>query len=229
MIAVILAAGVGSRLGRPFPKALSKLPTGERILGRQIRLLREAGIRQIVVVVGFKMTLIMEEYPQVYYRYNPFYYITNTSKSLLCGLADLDDDVVWLNGDVVFDPAVIQAVVEQPGNWICVDKKRVGEEEVKYAIHPDGRIKELSKIGAQPLGEAVGINAVARETLPAFREALERCNDLDYFEMGVELLVDQGVPFRPLDISRHRCIEVDFDEDWKAAQTMFTPEREAHG
>src|SRR6056297_2461183 len=101
MKAVLLAAGVGSRLGRPFPKSLVKLPGGERILGRQIRILREKGIRQIFVAVGFKMDLIMEEFPNVYYRYNPFYYITNTSKSLLCILEDLDDDVIWLNGDVI--------------------------------------------------------------------------------------------------------------------------------
>lgn len=221
MIAVILAAGVGSRLGRPFPKSLSMLPTGERILGRQIRLLREAGLRHIIVVCGFKMHLIMEEFPEVYYRYNPLYYITNTSKSLLQGLTDLDDAVIWLNGDVVFDAAVVQAVVDAPGNLICVDKKRVGEEEVKYAVSGDGRITHLSKIVAHPQGEAVGINAVTRETLPAFRQALAQCADMDYFEMGVELLIHQGVAFYPLDISRHRCIEVDFDEDWHAAQEMF--------
>ena len=221
MIAIILAAGVGSRLGRPFPKSLSKLPTGERILGRQIRILREAGVAQIIVVVGFKKNLIMEECPDVYYRYNPFYYITNTSKSLLCALADLDDDVIWLNGDVVFEPEVVRAVVENPGNLVCVDKKRVGEEEVKYAIGDDGRITQLSKIVAQPLGEAVGVNAVTRKTLPAFRDALVQCDDMDYFEMGIELLIDQGVVFHPLDISRHKCIEVDFDEDWQAAQAMF--------
>lgn len=221
MIAVILAAGVGSRLGRPFPKSLSVLPTGERILGRQIRLLREAGIQHIIVVCGFKMHLVMEEFPQVYYRYNTLYYITNTSKSLLCGLADLDDDVIWLNGDVVFDPEVVQAVVSAPGNLICVDKKRVGEEEVKYAVSEDGHITHLSKIVTHPQGEAVGINAVARATLPAFRQALTQCADMDYFEMGVELLIHQGVPFRPVDISLHRCIEVDFDEDWTAAQEMF--------
>ena len=43
MKAVILAAGVGSRLGRPFPKTLSRLPGGETILGRQIRLLHKTG------------------------------------------------------------------------------------------------------------------------------------------------------------------------------------------
>jgi L-glutamine-phosphate cytidylyltransferase len=221
MIAVILAAGVGSRLGRPFPKSLSMLPTGERILGRQIRLLREAGVRHIIVVCGFKMHLVMEEFPDVYYRYNPLYYITNTSKSLLNALTDLNDDIIWLNGDVVFDPEVVQAVVSTPGNLICVDRKRVGDEEVKYAVSEDGRITHLSKNVAHPLGEAVGVNAVTRETLPAFRQALAQCADMDYFEMGVELLIHQGMAFRPLDISLHRCIEVDFDEDWLTAKEMF--------
>ena len=65
MRAIILAAGVGSRLGNPFPKSLSLLPGGERILGRQIRIYRELGIKEITVVVGFKKELIMEEFPQV--------------------------------------------------------------------------------------------------------------------------------------------------------------------
>ena len=94
MKAVILAAGVGSRLGRPFPKSLSLLPDGERILGRQIRIFQQFGINEIFVVVGFKKELIMEEFPQVYYKYNPVYYITNTAKSLCCGFEQLDDDVI---------------------------------------------------------------------------------------------------------------------------------------
>ena len=47
------------------------------------------------------------------------------------------------------------------------------------------------------------------------------CASMDYFETGVELLIHQGVAFYPLDISRHRCIEIDFDEDWRTAQEMF--------
>jgi choline kinase len=222
MQAVILAAGIGSRLGCPFPKSLSALPNGERILGRQIRLLKEAGIRTIHVVVGFKMTLIMEQFPEVFYCYNPAYYLTNTSKSLLCALRLLDDDVIWLNGDVVFDAAVLADVLAGPSeNLVCVDKKRCGEEEVKYALNAAGHIREISKIVAEPQGEAVGINVVRRATLPRFAAMLERCNDLDYFEMGLELLIKDGGVVLPLDISAHRCIEVDFAEDWEAAKKLF--------
>ena len=222
MHAVILAAGVGTRLGRPFPKSLSVLPGGERILGRQIRLLREAGIDAITVVVGFKMGLIMEEFPDVYYSYNPIFYVTNTSKSLAWGLRHLDDDIVWLNGDVVFDPQVLPTLLAAPaGNLVCVDKKRCGEEEVKYASGPDGAIARISKQVEHPEGEALGINLVRRESLPAFKRGLEACGDMDYFERGLELMIQTGEKILPLDISAYRCVEVDFAADWELAQQMF--------
>lgn len=223
MQAVILAAGVGTRLGRPFPKSLSILPTGERILGRQIRLLREAGIRTITVVVGFKKSLIMEEYPDVYYSYNPIYYVTNTSKSLLHVTRHMDDDIIWMNGDVVFDPEILHKALSAPAaNLVCVDKKRCADEEVKYRVNAQGNIVELSKTVAHPQGEAVGINIIRKAAVPDFVRALEQCNDMDYFEKAVEICIQQGSVWQPLDISTHRCIEVDFLEDWEAAQKLFS-------
>lgn len=221
MKAVILAAGVGSRLGRPFPKSLSILPTGETILGRQIRLFREAGIREIIVVVGFKKTLIMEQHPNVNYRYNPVFYITNTSKSLLCAIEDLDDDVLWVNGDVVFDPGVAKGVLDTPHNVVAVDRKKCGEEEVKYRTDESGDITAISKSIENGEGEAVGINKVLAPHVPALVRALERCEDQDYFERGLEYMIRDKVAFKPLDISEYRCIEVDFPEDWQEAQQMF--------
>jgi choline kinase len=222
MHAVILAAGVGTRLGRPFPKSLSVLPSGERILGRQIRLLREAGVGAVTVVVGFKMALIMEEFPDVYYSYNPVFYVTNTSKSLLWALRRLDDDVLWMNGDVIFDPGVLPRLLNAPeANYVCVDRKRCGEEEVKYRSDSRGRIIELSKRVQAPEGEALGINLMRRASLPLFVRCLEACADLDYFERGLEYMIEKGETALPLDISEYRCVEVDFAEDWEMARKMF--------
>lgn len=220
MKAVILAAGVGSRLGNPFPKSLSTLPSGERILGRQIRILRELGIREIHVVVGFKKTLIMEEYPQALFRYNPIYYLTNTSKSLLCAIRDLDDDILWTNGDVVFDPEVVKRLMAVKGNAVAVDRKNCGEEEVKYLTDENGMITEISKQVENAEGEAVGVNLVSRASLPALVEALEACDDGDYFEKGLEVLVNR-TPYKAVDISDHRCIEVDFEVDLIEARRLF--------
>ena len=221
MKGVILAAGVGTRLGRPFPKSLSKLPDGERILGRQIRIFKDCGIRELYVVVGFKMGLIMEHFPDVFYKYNPIYYITNTAKSLYCALRHLDDDVIWANGDVVCDPAVLQQMIASERNTIAVNCAQCGEEEVKYRQSADGRVLAISKQVADADGEAVGVNRVQRSALPLLVEALRRCDDNDYFARGVEMLIDEGIRFVPLDISAHRCIEVDFENDLASARAMF--------
>ena len=224
MKAIILAAGVGSRLGNPFPKSLSLLPGGERILGRQIRIYRELGIRDITVVVGFKKELIMEEFPMVNYCYNPVYYLTNTSKSLLAGLEYMHDDVIWSNGDVVFDPASIEELLKAKGSAVLVDKSECGEEEVKYKTVSNGRISEISKIVQSGEGEAVGINKISRQDLAIFTQALRTCDDNDYFERALEFSIARGVNFSAVDISAHRCIEVDFEEDLIKARHMFSQE-----
>ncbi len=221
MKAVILAAGVGSRLGQPFPKSLSFLKTGERILGRQIRILREFGIREIHVVVGFKKSLLMEEFPQVVFKYNPVFYLTNTSKSLLAGLQDIDDDVLWCNGDVVFDPEVVRLLLETEGSAVAVNKQRCGEEEVKYRTDVQGKIVAISKHVTEPEGEAVGVNRVSRQDLPALVGALEECRPDDYFERALELLIGKAA-FRAVDISAFRCIEVDFEADLVEARRLFS-------
>ena len=222
MQAIILAAGVGSRLGRPFPKSLSVLPDGEKILGRQIRLLREAGIASVTVVVGFKMALIMEDFPDVYYSYNPFFYTTNTAKSLACALRRMDDDVIWLNGDVIFEPGVLRKILAAPReHLVCVDRKRCAEEEIKYRLDADGKLAALSKTVQNGEGEALGINLVRRSGLPLFVRCLDACDDMDYFERGLEMMIDQGATVLPLDISEFRCLEVDFAADWDLAQKMF--------
>lgn len=221
MKAVILAAGVGSRLGSPYPKSLSLLPTGERILGRQIRIYRELDVREVHVVVGFKKTLIMEEHPEALYRYNPVYYLTNTAKSLSMALADLDDDVLWSNGDVVFDPEVVAGLIRTAASAVAVDKKRCGEEEIKYRTDERGRITAISKQVNPAEGEAVGVNLVTRKDLGALKAALMACGDNDYFEKALEDLVGRTF-FKAVDISDHRCIEVDFEADLIEARRLFS-------
>ena len=80
MKAIILAAGIGSRLGKPHPKPLTELITGETIMQRQISALSKyIGKDNIMIVVGFKKDLIMEKFPDQMYIYNNIYDNTNTS------------------------------------------------------------------------------------------------------------------------------------------------------
>ena len=224
---VILAAGVGSRLGHGIPKALVELANGKTIIDQQIEnITKITELENIRVVLGYKGHLLEEQYPDLEFIYNHRYAETNTSKSLLIGLNGIDDDVIWMNGDVVFDPQILEMIMETPyKNLICVDNKKVGEEEVKYSLNTEGFIKELSKTVSTPLGEAVGINRIARNTLPQFIQALKECDDQDYFERGVEILIERGEKFKPLNIGERFCVEVDFPEDLKEAKRYF---RETH-
>jgi CDP-glycerol glycerophosphotransferase len=221
---VILAAGLGTRLGRPRPKPLTRLEDGRSIMQQQVDNLRSAfgpDVR-ITAVVGFKATLVMEEQPDLLFAYNPYFDGTNTSKSLLRALSTSSaGGVLWLNGDVVFDPAVLddlRTAIEPDQSTVCVNTAAVGEEEVKYTVDAEGFVWELSKTVTGGLGEAVGINYVAAHDKAVLIEELQRCDDNDYFERGLETAVqDRGMRIVPLDISRRFAVEVDFEEDLQRA------------
>jgi choline kinase len=217
--AIILAAGIGSRLGNPKPKPLTKLSTGEMIMERQINALKQVlSVDDILVVIGFKKDLIMEEFPELTYVFNNMYDRTNTSKSLLKALKKVQGhDVIWINGDVVFDPDVLARLAASQSSVMAVNTASVGEEEVKYTVAADGSINAVSKTVTHALGESVGVNKIVSEDIPLFLEMLKRCDDNDYFERGIEFAIQKGLKIYPLDVSDILCIEVDFTEDLEKA------------
>jgi len=221
MKAVILAAGVGSRLGGTLPKCLIPIGGDGTILSNQVTIFRNLGVREIIVLVGFKKEVVMEYYPDLVYVYNPRFHITNTAYSL--GLA-LDrvtpDDVVWTNADVVFEEAVARKVMEADGNAVAVARKPCGPEEVKYTLTAGGTIGRISKRVDGPAGEAVGVNKISGKDFDAFLALLKRCSDDDYFERAIEQAVESGMEFLPVDITEDRCIEVDFEEDLHEVRSL---------
>lgn len=228
--AVILAAGMGTRLGLPFPKPLVELESGHSILHEQISKLQYEypGVR-IMVVVGFKRDVIMEAFPDVAYAYNEVFGQTNTSKSLLKALRLSDDSgVLWLNGDVVFDRGILERIrtrIDNESSFVCVNTSVVGEEEVKYAVGEDGNINELSKTVVGALGEAIGINFIGRGDKQSLIDALETVDDQDYFERGIEVAIERaGLAVEPVDISDLYAVEVDFEEDLKRARELSARE-----
>ena len=220
----ILAAGMGTRLGRPFPKPLTPLATGQSILVQQLSNVASAlgDTSRVTVVVGFKLELVMEAVPDVAFVYNESYDQTNTSKSLLKALRlSHDGGVLWMNGDVVFDPAVLERVrglMDADTSFVCVNHAAVGDEEIKYTVDADGMVDELSKTVANGLGEAVGINFVAGHDKATLVEHLAACDDTDYFERGLETAIaSAGLRLTPVDISDLFAVEVDFEADLERA------------
>ena len=223
---IILAAGIGSRLGNPFPKPLTPLKNGKSIMEYQTEnIASKFNIDDINVVVGFKKDLIMERFPELTYIYNPFFDRTNTSKSLLQALRkNRDKSVMWFNGDVVFDRQILdilQPYVKSKTSFVAVNTSKVAEEEVKYTLK-DGYINELSKTVKNGLGEAVGINYISSKDIQHFIKRLEECDDNDYFERGLELAIEKdGIKITAVDISAYNCMEIDFIEDLENVNKML--------
>jgi choline kinase len=217
---VILAAGMGTRLSRPLPKPLTQLKDGRSIMGQQIDNLKLAFGQnyRLSTVVGFKLEAIVERFPEATYVYNEVYDQTNTSKSLLRALkASAEGGVLWMNGDVVFDPEVLRRVtpmINADESFVVVNHSSVADEEVKYTLDADGFVAELSKTVVGGLGEAVGINFVSSKEKAAIIKRLDEVADQDYFERGLELAIANGeAKFKPVDISDLYAVEVDFAED----------------
>jgi choline kinase len=217
---VILAAGMGTRLGKPWPKPLTQLSDGRSIMQQQMENVQAVfgDKARVTVVVGFKLEMIMEAHPTASFVYNEVYDQTNTSKSLLRALrASQESGVLWLNGDVVFDHKVLERVADRIAadkSFVCVNTSTTAEEEVKYTVDAQGYIKELSKTVIGALGEAVGINFISSREKADVIIQLEACGEQDYFERGLELAIQKhGLQMEPIDISDLFAVEVDFQDD----------------
>ena len=223
---IILAAGIGSRLGNPFPKPLTPLKIGKTIMRMQVdNISSHYNIDDISVVVGFKKNIIMERFPELTYIYNPFFDRTNTSKSLLQALKKYrNESVLWFNGDVVFDERLLQILnpyIQNNTSFVAVNTSKVVEEEVKYTLKND-HIDELSKTVKNGLGEAVGINFISSDDISHFIKRLEECDANDYIERGLELAIEKDdIKVKAVDISEYNCMEVDFVEDLEEVNKIF--------
>lgn len=220
----ILAAGMGTRLGRPFPKPLTRLADGQTIMEHQVDNIKGVfgdDVR-IMIVVGFKNDSVMEHQPDAVFVYNEVYDQTNTSKSLLKALkASHEGSVIWMNGDVVFDKVILERLtpfIVSGRSAVAVNTSAVADEEVKYTVDDRGHVKELSKTVVGGLGEAVGINLIGGKDKVALIRQLEECDDQDYFERGIELAIEHDhVEVTPVDISDLFAVEVDFEGDLERA------------
>lgn len=224
MKVVILAAGVGKRFkALDIPKPLTRLANGKSILQMQLEALSAfISLDQVIVVVGYRKERIIEQFPNLLYVYNPDFSTENTSKSLLRALNKIDDDVLWLNGDVVFHPDILKAILTAPlKNRMVVNSSPVGEEEVKYRTNSKGEIIQVSKQVEQPEGEALGINLFMQASLPILKSKLELCQNDDYFEKAIELSLKDGVRVWAVPIDPLPCVEIDFPEDLKKANELI--------
>lgn len=241
MKAIILCAGKGGRL-RPLTDDLPKclLAFGTRtILDVALEHLGSAGISDVVLVIGYHHELVRRLYAdrpgrKITFVSNDDYAITNTAVSLHLALAQMDDDFILINGDVLFDKGILADLVAHPApNCVAVDAEiPLDHEEIKV-IASDGRVERISKEldPRRSLGEAIGLYKVGRRIIPDLKEVyeeLERKGECrHYFEKGFERICEEaGDDSRAFGLSFTRgrpWVEIDTLEDFAHAQREIYP------
>lgn len=220
---VILAAGFGLRFGESEPKPLIQLSNGKSILGLQLDAIRQqASLNDVILVVGYKKEMIMEAFPDLLYVYNPLYVQENTAKSLLRALSKIKEDVLWINGDLIFHPSVLKSILSFKRTCMIVNEGPVGEEEVKYKTNSEGKIREVSKQVAEAQGEALGLNFFTAKDLPRLKHYLAKCAERDYFEKAIEGCIQEGLDVWSLPVPINSCTEIDFHEDLDRANEIIS-------
>ena len=151
MKAIIFNSGLGNRMGdltRHQHKSMTRLLNGETIFHRQLRLLSEAGIRDFIITTGpFEEQLKQEaaDFPQLNFTFvrNPIYDRTNYIYSMYLAREHMDDDLVFLHGDLVFDRRLVRDVLAcpQPNTATVNFAKALPEKDFKGRVR-DGRLQE---------------------------------------------------------------------------------------
>src|SRR5919106_1807338 len=152
MKGIILAAGRGARLtggNNDMPKCLVTLG-GETLLSRNIRLLRNAGVSEIVVVVGCAAETVRRTCHGVEFVENTRFAQTNSLYSLWLARPLLDEGFVVMNCDVLFHPQLLDDLLTARHEDALLvgyqedDSEPLGDEEMKVKVRR-GRVLEIAK------------------------------------------------------------------------------------
>lgn len=242
MKAIMLAAGIGRRLGGDVsdlpPKALLRFD-GQTLLQRHIDVLRGVGIQALTLVVGYRAGDIAAEIAAIGARsfvttiHNPNF-TEGSLVSLWAARAALTsgEDILFMDADVLYDPALIERLVDtEHRNAFLIDRDfEPGDEPVKLCLR-NGVLAEFRKKidGAYDvIGEWPGFLRLAPAEAAKIAAALDRYvatgrRDQPYEEPMRDVLLADPQAFGIEDITGTPWIEIDFPEDLARAEREILP------
>lgn len=225
MKALILNSGLGKRMGSltsEHPKCMSEISSRETIISRQLKQIANAGIEEVVITTGmFDTTLINYcqslELPLHYtFVKNPQYQETNYIYSIYCAREYLDDDIIMMHGDLVFENLVFDAILESPKSCVAVSSTIPLPEKDFKAVVRENRVLQ---IGTEFFNEAVAAQPLYKLLKNDWKIWL---NHIDVFckQKNVSCYAEQAFNevsdhcrIAPIDIENLLCNEIDNPED----------------
>ena len=233
MKALILNSGLGSRMGvltSEHPKCMTEISTGETILSRQLRQIADAGIEEVVITTGYYDGVLVQyclslELP-IHFTFvkNPIYDKTNYIYSIYCAREYLDDDIILMHGDLVFENEVFDRVMASEVSCMTVSSTLPLPEKDFKAQVVDGKVM---KVGVDIFNEAMEAQALYKlfkedwkVWLGKIEEFCENDNRKVYAENALNEL-NGAANITALDVENLLCSEVDNPEDLAVVTTKL--------
>jgi len=231
--ALILNSGLGSRMGvltSERPKCMTEISTGETILSRQLRQIADAGIEEVVITTGYYDGVLVQyclslELP-IHFTFvkNPIYDKTNYIYSIYCAREHLDDDIILMHGDLVFENEVFDRVMASEVSCMTVSSTLPLPEKDFKAQVVDGKVM---KVGVDIFNEAMEAQALYKlfkedwkVWLGKIEEFCENDNRKVYAENALNEL-NGAANITALDVENLLCSEVDNPEDLAVVTTKL--------
>ena len=242
--AVILAAGRGSRLHTltgDAPKCLTEIG-GEPILERALHALAELGVTEAVIVIGYMGAMVRSRIGSrfdgidILYVEAPDYATTNNIRSLWDAHDYLDQDLVLLEADVVFDTAVIGTLLGQSGSSAAVApfepalsgtivRRNSAGQVTSFILSAEQGLQFDTKDTFKTVNIYVLREQLLREHfLPRLSNAIAAGRVNEYYETILRDCVADPmaeVDIAAVDVSASRWSEIDDDRDLDATEFLF--------
>jgi choline kinase len=225
MKALILNSGMGRRMGditNNHPKCMTKINGQETILSRQLEQLYQCGIRQVVITTGL-FDEVLRNYceslnlPVEYtFVFNPYYDRTNYIYSIYLARECLNDDIILMHGDLVFENKVLEDIIKQENSSMTVSSTLPLPKKDFKAVIKEGLIQ---KIGIEFFDNAVAAQPLYKLNKKDWVIWLDRIIDFCesgqvscYAENAFNDVADRCQIY-PMDIASRLCGEIDTPDD----------------
>ncbi|MCG7496850.1 phosphocholine cytidylyltransferase family protein [Vibrio sp. Of7-15] len=230
MKAILMAAGVGSRISRHIdgkPKCLLEV-NGQTLIERTCQLLRKFGVEDISVVVGYKSELIIDQLDEnIKFYKNPFYRVTNSIASLWFARKELDTkvDVIILNADLFFEEKALSRLIDNKNksnnSILLADSSRIIDADYRFNYEGNHLLKYGKDLSIEETtGEYVGVGLLSGSMINSFKESLIDLVELkEENDLWWENVIYNNVPNENLiyieDIKGIFWAEMDYIEDYE--------------
>ena len=230
--ALIVAAGMGRRLEGYIgdsPKSLINL-RDKRIIEKQIEILKESGVDDIAIVVGYQRQKIMEVLgDKVVYYYNPFFETTNSVVSMWLAKDFFKgkEEIVVMNSDILIESQVIKDLIKSPNDFcVVVDLGRYNKLGYKVKIIDESVVEMGMDIKeGEVAGEYAGVSKFSTKTVPLLNKVLDQFMEDKKFNVWYETayvqMISEGTKISYIDVDKKCWVELDTPDDIEKVRQYF--------